>query len=96
MDGFDMKLNRCNSSAYPVLGVPNVLVLSRELGQEIVINPVECPKDEQGLIRVQVVGVAGNRVRLGVDADRRIGVDRSEVYDRKQRRTGPWPGDRAA
>jgi carbon storage regulator len=47
-----------------------MLVLSRRLGEEIIIA---------GGIRVIVVGVKGNQVRLGVAAPPSITVDRQEV-----------------
>jgi carbon storage regulator len=56
-----------------------MLVLSRRLGEEIVIN---------GNIRLRVVEVDGNRVRLGVVAPRNVTVDRSEVHDRRRAAVG--------
>jgi carbon storage regulator len=52
-----------------------MLVLSRRPGEEIVIN---------GNIRLRVVEVDGNRVRLGVVAPRSVSVDRSEVHERRR------------
>jgi carbon storage regulator len=52
-----------------------MLVLSRRPGEEIVIN---------GNIRLRVVEVDGNRVRLGVEAPLDVTVDRSEVHDRRR------------
>ncbi len=51
-----------------------MLVLTRRLGEEIVIN---------GDIRVTVVLVKGDRVRLGIVAPASIPVDRSEVHERR-------------
>jgi carbon storage regulator len=51
-----------------------MLVLSRHIGEEIVIG------DE---IRVTVVAVQGDRVRLGITAPRSVPVDRLEVYERR-------------
>jgi carbon storage regulator len=51
-----------------------MLVLTRKLGEEIVIN---------GDIIVTVVAVQGDKVRLGVTAPRCIGVDRREVHERR-------------
>ena len=51
-----------------------MLVLSRRIGEEIVINDN---------IRVTVVAVKGDRVRLGVVAPRDVNVDRSEVHERR-------------
>jgi carbon storage regulator len=51
-----------------------MLVLTRRVGEEIVID---------GNIRITVVGVQGNRVRLGVAAPPSVIVDRQEVHDRR-------------
>jgi carbon storage regulator len=52
----------------------NMLVLTRKVGEEIVIG------DE---IRVKVVAVQGDRIRLGIDAPRSVPVDRLEVHQRR-------------
>jgi carbon storage regulator len=52
-----------------------MLVLSRRVGEEIVIN---------GNIRVTVVEVQGNRVRLGITAPPRVTVDRAEIHERRR------------
>ncbi|HEX3151382.1 MAG TPA: carbon storage regulator [Gemmataceae bacterium] len=52
-----------------------MLVLSRRIGEEIIIN---------GNIRVTVVASKGDRVRLGIVAPRDVTVDRSEVHDRRR------------
>jgi carbon storage regulator len=51
-----------------------VLVLSRKVGEEIVIGDS---------VRVLVVEIRGNRVRLGVAAPDNVAVDRQEVRDRQ-------------
>ena len=51
-----------------------MLVLSRRIGEEIVID--EC-------IRVVVVAVQGDRVRLGIAAPPQVRVDRQEVHERR-------------
>ena len=51
-----------------------MLVLSRKLHESIVINDN---------IRVTVVAVKGDRVRLGIVAPRDVTVDRSEVHERR-------------
>src|SRR2546430_15491817 len=59
-----------------------MLVLSRRVGEEIIINDN---------IRVTVVAVKGDRVRLGVVAPRDVTVDRSEVHERRMQ-FAPVPG----
>jgi carbon storage regulator len=51
-----------------------MLVLTRSTGEEIVIG------DD---IRITVVGVRGDRVRLGITAPESVCVDRVEVYERR-------------
>jgi carbon storage regulator len=53
-----------------------MLNLSRRVGEVIVIS---------GLIRIQVIGVKGNQVRLGIEAPAEVVVDREEIYLRKQK-----------
>lgn len=48
-----------------------MLVLSRKKNESIIIN------DD---IRIVVVEIRGDKVKLGVEADREIPVHRSEVY----------------
>jgi carbon storage regulator len=60
-----------------------MLVLTRRLGEEIVID---------GDIRVTVVKIKGDQVRLGVTAPKFIPVDREEVHERRDEflREAPW------
>jgi carbon storage regulator len=51
-----------------------MLVLSRRIGEEIIIG---------GNIHVTVVAVQGDRVRLGITAPRSVCVDRQEVRERR-------------
>jgi carbon storage regulator len=51
-----------------------MLVLSRKPNEAIIIN---------GNVRVTVVAVKGDRVRLGIEAPRDVSVDRGEVHARK-------------
>jgi len=52
-----------------------MLVLARRVGEELVID---------GHVRVRVVSVQGNKVRLGVEAPDGVPVDRAEVHERRQ------------
>jgi len=49
-----------------------MLVLSRNLGEEIVIGRN---------IRIVVVGVKRNRIRLGICAPRSVRIDRKEIHE---------------
>lgn len=53
-----------------------MLVLSRQRDQTIVIGDS---------IRVTIVDVRGDKVRIGIDAPRDVSVHREEVYDAIQR-----------
>jgi carbon storage regulator len=55
-----------------------MLVLSRKKNESIVIN---------NDIRIVVVEIRGDKVRLGVEAPREVPVHRREVYDAIQRGT---------
>jgi carbon storage regulator len=61
-----------------------MLVLSRKVGEEIVIADN---------IRVTVLSVHGDRVRLGILAPKEVVVDRQEVHDKRQNavRVGAGP-----
>jgi carbon storage regulator len=59
-----------------------MLVLSRRVGEQIVIG------DD---IRITVVAVQGNRVRIGVSAPPTVCVDRREINERRvQWSASPW------
>lgn len=49
-----------------------MLALSRKIGEQITIDDH---------IRIHVVQVKGNKVRIGIDAPKHISVHRKEVYD---------------
>ena len=51
-----------------------MLVLTRSAGQQIVID---------GNIKVTVLEIRGDRIRLGIDAPPDVRVDRSEVHARR-------------
>ena len=53
-----------------------MLILTRRLGQTLVFGPT---------IRVTVVGIRGNQVRIGIDAPKSVRVHREELYERLQR-----------
>ncbi len=52
-----------------------MLILTRYPNEVIVIGAD---------VRVTVLGVKGNRVRIGIDAPREVAVDRLEIHERKQ------------
>lgn len=52
-----------------------MLVLSRRLGETLIIGDN---------IKIAVLGINGNQVRLGISAPREVSVHREEVYQRIQ------------
>jgi carbon storage regulator len=58
-----------------------MLVLTRKVGEEIIIDHH---------IRVTVVAVRGDRVRLGIAAPKEARVDRREIHERRR---GPCPDE---
>jgi carbon storage regulator len=57
-----------------------MLVLTRRLGEEIVIGE---------LIRVKVTAIDGNRVHLGISAPPAIRIDRQEIHQTRMRESTP-------
>jgi len=51
-----------------------MLVLSRRVGEELVIN---------NNIRVVITDVQGDKVRIGIEAPPDVPVDRKEVHERR-------------
>ena len=52
-----------------------MLVLTRRLGEQIVIDDN---------IRLTVVSVKGDRIRIGIEAPPSVVVDRQEIHDRRK------------
>ncbi len=50
-----------------------MLILTRTTGQEIMIGDN---------VKIKVLGVKGNQVRLGIEAPKEIAVHRFEIYQR--------------
>jgi carbon storage regulator len=59
-----------------------MLVLTRKVGEEIVIGDN---------IRLAVVAIGGNKVRIGISAPKEFVVDRQEVHERRQNFQGEAP-----
>ncbi len=59
-----------------------MLVLTRKVGEEIVIGDN---------IHVAVVGIRGDKVRIGVSAPKDVVVDRQEVHEKRQNLGGEAP-----
>ena len=53
-----------------------MLVLSRKKGEGIIIN---------GDVRVVVIEIRGDKVRLGIEAPSNVPVDREEIHEAKIR-----------
>jgi carbon storage regulator len=52
-----------------------MLILTRRVGESLIIG---------NDVVVNVLGVKGNQVRIGVDAPKHVSVHREEIYDRIQ------------
>jgi carbon storage regulator len=61
-----------------------MLVLTRKPGQSIMIGDG---------VEVQVLSVAGEKVRLGITAPRDVSIFRNEVYDRIESESSTSGGD---
>ena len=53
-----------------------MLVLTRSIGERLFI--------QDGTIRIQVLEVKGNQVRIGIEAPKDIAIHREEVFNRIQ------------
>jgi carbon storage regulator len=62
-----------------------MLVLSRRLGETLIIG------DD---VKITVLGISGNQVRLGIAAPKNVSVHREEVYRRIQDEMGQAPADK--
>ncbi len=62
------------SHPWQVRGRIDMLVLSRKLGEEITIGD---------RIRVTIVAILGDKVRLGIAAPPEVIVDRQEIHDQR-------------
>lgn len=51
-----------------------MLVLTRSVGERLFVN--------DGEIKIQVLEVKGNQVRIGIEAPKHIAIHREEVFDR--------------
>jgi len=65
-----------------------MLLLTRRVGETIIIGEKE--------VRIVVLAIKGNQVRLGIEADDDISIHREEVYKRilKEREKGEINGSK--
>lgn len=62
-----------------------MLILTRRVGESLIIG------DD---VVVNILGVKGNQVRIGVDAPKEVSVHREEIYDRIQAEKDQGNGNR--
>jgi carbon storage regulator len=62
-----------------------MLILTRRIGETLMID------DE---VKVTVLGINGNQVRIGVDAPKDVAVHREEIYQRIQNEKNEAVGNR--
>ena len=60
-----------------------MLVLSRKVGEEIVIDDN---------IHLMVVAIKGDNVRIGISAPKEVTVDRLEIHEKRQNLLNEWIG----
>jgi carbon storage regulator len=61
-----------------------MLILTRRIGESLQIGSE---------VKVTVMSVAGNQVKIGIEAPHEVPVHRQEVYERIQRERGDAPQD---
>ncbi|MCH9643381.1 MAG: carbon storage regulator CsrA [Gammaproteobacteria bacterium] len=61
-----------------------MLILTRRISESVIIG------DD---VKITVLGVKGNQVRLGIDAPKDVSVHREEIYERIQNEKNGDAGD---
>jgi carbon storage regulator len=70
-----------NFTLFQVWQEVRMLVLSRKTGETIVVN---------NNIRITVVEVRGDKVRLGIAAPEDVIVDRQEIHEKRKNQRDEW------
>ena len=71
---YDLMMRLGSSLGESIMKERLMLVLTRSVGERLIIN--------DGEIKLSVLEVKGNQVRIGIDAPRDVSVHREEVFER--------------
>jgi len=57
-----------------------MLILTRKLGESLMIGDGNI----EDIVKLKILGIKGNQVRIGIDAPKEVSVHRKEIFERIQ------------